>query len=267
MNELYAKEDEIVRVSNNWCVVQLYYVLYHATQALVVARGHPRPTTHPTTQKTFMDYWVKRPLNIPPWTYGVSSSGYRNLPPGRVIHDIHVWSVCDTNTCWDIAAKALRTTRDEGFAEHIKRKRIDKQKAARKTWQEQERQRLAAGRRPRKEPARFAVPHLSSVERNAANASFRDYTLRDYLYRLRIKANYEDGSMFIDGPRDHISSQRLRLNLIRLAASTLLLNELHVASAIGKASLMTLVDRWLSTSQPSALNVGLALRADLLRSF
>jgi len=266
LNETYLKEDDIVRVSNNWCVVQLYYVMYHATQALVVARGNRRPVSHAATQRIFMDYWVKKQLQIPPWTFGIGSSGYRNVSQGRVITDIHPWSACDTNTCWDIAGKALKTTRGEGFREHIKHRREDKQKVTRKAWNEQEQQRLAAGRIARKKPD-FGLPLLTPEEKDAAKASLRDYTFMDYVYRLRINANYEDGSMFIDGPRDRLSSERLRHNLIRLASSTLLLNEAHVLVALGKENMMQLVDRWLTSGQANTPNVGVALRADILRAF
>jgi hypothetical protein len=43
--------DEVVRVSNNWNVVQAYYALYHAMQAILVARGYDRPDSHSKTQK------------------------------------------------------------------------------------------------------------------------------------------------------------------------------------------------------------------------
>jgi hypothetical protein len=45
------KGDEVVRVSNNWNVVQAYYALYHAMQAILVARGYDRPDSHSKTQK------------------------------------------------------------------------------------------------------------------------------------------------------------------------------------------------------------------------
>ncbi len=266
LNELYAKGDELVRVSNNWCVVQLYYVLYHATQALVVARGNERPTTHPVTQRLFMDFWVKKALRIPPWTFGVGASGYRNVPSGKQIRDIHPWSACNGDTCWDIAAVALKTTRRDAFGEAIKRKRTEKQRAARKAWREEEQKRQTIGRKTRKEP-RFRLPILKPAEKRALEASLRDYTFMDYLYRLRIKANYQDGSMFIDGPRDVVSSQQLRQHLIRLASTSLLLNELHIVASFGKASMLNLVDKWLATSHPKGLAVGLALREGILRNF
>jgi hypothetical protein len=266
LNELYAKGDELVRVSNNWCVVQLYYLLYHATQALVVARGNERPTTHQATQRHFMDFWVKKALSIPPWTLGVGPSGYRNVPSGRQIREIHPWSACNADTCWDIAGMALKTTRRDALYEAINRKRTEKQRAARKVWREEEKKRQAIGRKAREEP-RFRLPILKPAEKKGIEASLRDYTFMDYLYRLRIKANYEDGSMFIDGPRDDVSSQQLRQYLIRLASTSLLLNELHMVVSFGKASMLNLVDKWLGTSHPKGMAVGLALRHDILRNF
>ena len=55
--EVLINEDELIRVSNNWSVVQSYYIIYHSTQALAGARCFPRPTSHIKTQKIFSNLW------------------------------------------------------------------------------------------------------------------------------------------------------------------------------------------------------------------
>jgi len=266
LNRVYAKDEELIRVSNNWCVVQLYYVIYHGTQALTVARGRERPTTHLTTQRIFMDNWVTKPLYIPPWTYGYGPRGFRNVPEGRPIRDVHPWIDCNPDSCWDIAGKALRTTRLDALEELFAKKRLDKQRARRRAWREEEQARIQRGRKPRREPT-YPLPILSGDEKDEGERSLRDFTTMDYFYRLRIKANYQDGSMFIDGPRDDASSRLLRANLIRLAACSLLLNELHIMAALGKERMVHLVDRWLNSAHPEGMNLGVMARADILRSF
>ena len=70
-----------MRLTNTWGAVQAYYVGYHETQALIVARGAARPSTHPNTQNQFVDLWVKRNLDLAPWTFGViRGNAVRNLP-------------------------------------------------------------------------------------------------------------------------------------------------------------------------------------------
>ncbi|MCA1709405.1 MAG: hypothetical protein LC808_41455, partial [Actinobacteria bacterium] len=63
----YASEKELVSMANNWGVVQAYYVAYHATQALAVARGAQRPDSHPKTQRMFATHWVNSAFRVPPW--------------------------------------------------------------------------------------------------------------------------------------------------------------------------------------------------------
>ena len=78
----YAVDDELLRITNNWAAVQLYYVFYHATQAYIVARGCERPDSHPKTQNIFMHTWVMRQMQCPPWTLGYGSAP-RNVPSGH----------------------------------------------------------------------------------------------------------------------------------------------------------------------------------------
>ncbi len=66
LSSRYATDDEFVRLANNWAVIQAYYVVYHATQALAVAKGFPRPDSHPKTQNQYLSFWVPRPLDLTP---------------------------------------------------------------------------------------------------------------------------------------------------------------------------------------------------------
>ena len=159
----YAPE-ELQGVSNTWVAIQAYYACYHAIQALIVARGHPRPTTHPTTQRMFIDAWVTPPRNMPPWSLGAGNGTYLNVPQGHAINEgVHAWAALDAAVAIDVAAKAFRTTRDDSVVEAKKNERLKKQKANRKEWFDKEVQRLAANKRARKEPP-FPLPRLTAAE-------------------------------------------------------------------------------------------------------
>lgn len=256
-----AREDELVRLMNNWAVVQAYYSAYHAIQALLVTRGKQRPESHPKTQNQFADMWAGRTLQLPPWSLAACSEGWTN--PAREIEvDIHPWSGCDTHNCWDLAAKVMRTTRDEKVRSAESKARDRKQKEQRKAWKAEEETRLAAGKKARKEP-RFSRPRLTADEKHQLNKKVRACTVLDYLYRLRVKANYEDASMFVSGPEDETSSLAVHGDLVDLTSSTLLVHELHVGAGIGKATLLAWVDEWLERNAAGA-SIGLGLRRDLL---
>lgn len=187
--------DEIVRVSNNWNVVQAYYALYHATQAVLTARGHERPDSHPKTQRMYQDLWSQSPVELAPWSLSVGHNRVR--PNGVVIDDtIHPWTFVDDTSCWSIACKALRSTRTDAVKEHFRTAREGKRTAKRKVWKEAQ---IAKGRNPTKVPP-IPLPQLNDEEKTGLDARTRPYTLLDYLYRLRIRSNYVDSAMFTEGP-------------------------------------------------------------------
>jgi hypothetical protein len=261
----YAHDDEVLRLANNWAVVQAYYVVYHATQALAVAKGFPRPDSHPKTQNQYLSFWVRRPFDISPWTLGADASGWRNCPTGKTIDPtIHVWTGCSSSTQLSLAAKAYRTTRDDAVAEAVERLREKKRAERRKAWLTEETTRIDKGRKPRKEPT-WPKPHLTAAERQGADARVPPHSLIHYLYRLRIKTNYVDSAMFTDGPPDEASSAVVHRDLRYIAAATLLVYELHIGPLVGISRLRRYADDWLASNAPAGGKpVGLQLRRGLL---
>jgi hypothetical protein len=259
----YAVEDELMKLGNSWGVVQAYYALYHAFQAYLVALGQPRPESHAKTQKAFASYWVERPLDLAPWSLGAAASGYRNVPSNLVVDEtFHPWKRCDKDTRWHIAAKALRTTREEAVAESLARARDRKDRERRRSWESQERDRVAKGLKPRRTPT-FRRPNLTAAERRQVESRVRPHTILDYLYRLRVKANYEDASVFIAGPESEYASQTVHADLRNIVSAGLLMHELHIRQLIGRSRFDQLVREWLAGTMPRDTKLGLAWRADV----
>jgi len=112
----------------------------------------------------------------------------------------------------DLAAKACGRRgkrRSSSESEARERKRTAKPHA----WREEEHDREVRVESPSR--ADVARPQLS-LEEALVNASVRSFTVLDYLYRLRIKTNYEDAGMFIDGPEDQLASSRVHRSLVAL---------------------------------------------------
>jgi hypothetical protein len=188
--------------------------------------------------------------------------GWRN-PPSRPIDDsLNSWTACDPSTCWDLAAKALRTTRDEKVQDAQRAERDRKRIAAKREWEQEEKDRLAAGRKPRAVPT-FSRPRLTDAEKQKTARRVPSYTVLDYLFRLRVKTNYEDAGMFVEGPDDENASRRVHRDLVALASCTLLVHELHVGAVIGKPTLVAWADDWLAKNSAGA-GIGLGTRRDLL---
>lgn len=261
LSGLYAVDDEIVRLANNWAVVQAYYVVYHATQALSAAKGFMRPDSHPKTQNQYVNFWIRRPLDLSPWTLAAGPGGWHNCPSGRSIDpDIHVWTACNTSTQLSLAGKAYRTTRDDDVQEAVDRLRERKRVERRKCWLVEEASRLEAGRKPKKEP-KWPKPRLTEPERQAASRKVSPCGLIHYLYRLRIKTNYVDSSMFTEGSPDEARSTLVYRDLRYIASATMLLHELHIRHLVGKSRFTQWVDDWVSANAPAGgLQLALPVR-------
>ena len=254
------REEEAIRLSNNWSAIQTYYVIYHCTQALHVAQGHPRPDTHPKTQKIFCNQWTGRPACLYPWTFGYGPEGTVNLPQGITIDlGLHPWSPCEGDKIWSLYSKALMTTRRDHLTERSRSERERKKQALRKTWGEEEATRIREGRKARRQPT-FPLPQLSLDDKRRIDESTRVYTLIDYIYRLRIKTNYEDSNMFTDGPEDNIQSSHVRSAFYSIASGTLFLYENAIKAIIGNQLLMEWATSWAERNLPSGSNVGIAGR-------
>jgi hypothetical protein len=255
----YAQEDELVGLTNNWAAVQLYYAAYHATQALLVARGYDRPQSHPQTQRMFADLWVNRAASITPWSLGVGFAGVRNGPDREIDSSIHPWSACNRNSCWDLAAKALQTTRDDVVNDGLRRAREEKQRVLRRALEERRVQ-----RQRRNGPGPVALPRLTAEEKDRVRLRVRSYTTLDFLYRLRIKTNYEDAAVFVDGPDSVAQARLVRRDLSYLASSTLLLNEVHIQQAVGQQVVRDWIDTWIAQNHPGGRPIGVARRRPML---
>ena len=88
----------------------------------------------------------------------------------------------------------------------------------------------------------------------------RPFTFMNYLYRLRLKTNYEDSNMFTDGPDDERASRYVRNALCCIASGTLLLYELIIRSLVGADTFDGWVDAWILHNLPEGYEGGLIAR-------
>jgi hypothetical protein len=151
-----ASEDELLRLINSWGVVQAYYAASSATQALIVAEGRSRPTSHQQTQRQALDLWVTRSGNVKPWSFAMGSPAAPSTErdgsingPGRTVVDVHPWSACTVDSCWDLAAVALRSTRKDALEHSLRKRRKTKRVEQRKAWATEEADRVSRGLKPR----------------------------------------------------------------------------------------------------------------------
>jgi hypothetical protein len=173
--------------------------------------------------------------------------------------NIHPWSKCEGDNIWSLYAKALMTTRRDDLLEKNRTARERKKQALRRYWVEEEASRIDQGRKPRRQPS-FPLPQLTPDEKRRIDESTRAFTLIDYVYRLRIKTNYEDSNMFTDGPEDGYQSAVVRSAFCNIASSTLLLYENAIKAIVGRPRLMEWVESWAERNLPSGSVLGIAGR-------
>ncbi|MEU1344502.1 hypothetical protein [Streptomyces sp. NPDC005827] len=66
--------------------------------------------------------------------------------------------------------------------------------------------------------------------------------MADNLYQLRIKADYEDVTVFSSGPTTDHETAQVGADLVALASATLLVHELRIAAFIRSAELVRAMD-------------------------
>ncbi|WP_066898650.1 hypothetical protein [Mycolicibacterium houstonense] len=109
----------------------------------------------------------------------------------------------------------------------------------------------------------YKTAQLTPAEKAACEQNVRAYGWLDYLYRLRIKANYEEARMFTEGPDDEHTSAIVARNMIRMATATMIAHEVRIAQIIGKAGLLDMANDWVQTNNPPA-TMGIGLRLPIL---
>jgi hypothetical protein len=264
VGETVGQDNELVALANNWSVVQAYYVGYHAIQALSVAKKFPRPESHTTTQNQYHNLWNRR-THLAPWTLAATNDGYRVPERVQIDEKLHAWSRCSSGTCFSLACKVLRTTRESVVGDALIRRREAKRRLRRQNWQREDRERLAQGRRPRRGGPPDSLPRLTRREKEEVRAGVRGATLLDYLYRLRIKTNYIDSDMFTDGPSHGDESWQVRTDICSIVKGTMLVHELMLANAVGRERIAAWASDWSMRNIPSSAQLGVAARIGIIR--
>ena len=266
-----SPDADLLRLALAWGAVQAYYACYGAAQALLVAEGKPRSEQHNTTQNQVVDLWACRRFSLAPWSLAATEPGARLACPAGFLNgpdrpldlSLHSWTILERGQEWDRAAKALYTTREDRIAEAIRHARERKRKERIRAWRQEEEIRLAAGKRPRN-TSTTSLPRLTSEEKVSVRSQVRAFTMLDYLYRLRVKANYIDDELFSQGPEKDSDAEEFTTRMQHIVAATLLVHELRLGKLLGPRWVLDQADMWLQRNAARSAAHGLAARRKLL---
>jgi hypothetical protein len=201
-----------LRYSNAWTPVHAYYAVYMSVHAWFATLGMTGMLDdHTSTLRTVVAQLVRRRLVPHPWD--VSCSGYPELGE-RVIDGVPANADCDAHfeplanpsieDFYPRLAKMLETTRNE----RLKRNRRE--------WLAQQ------GRK-----------NMKADEKRALGARLAPTTVFDYLWRLRVRANYRDVSVFLMSGLEDTSHAAFHSGLLGLVDATCLLIQSLIVSYVG----------------------------------
>ncbi len=235
-------EDDLIRLSNNWCIVQTYCVLFYSTQALSITEGYTKPTTHPLIHRNYYLLWTKMPWLISPWCITYNENGFLNLQPDIEIDDhIHSWRKVDGETALSLYCKALRTTRDEFIEEALSKRR-----------------------QRRADEKGTSTIKLTDKQKRETNVRVRPTSLITYLFRLKRRTSYEQSSALALGPENDYQSKELRDNLSFIIESTLLVSEFIISKIVGEDLYYSWCKEWDKYKSPAFQNLGPEKRFEII---
>jgi len=173
-------------------------------------------------------------------------------------------TLTDSSDAFHVFGAALKGTRVAKCEEALDRARVSKSQQKRKVWDAEERKREVNGGKPRQPPPVSSRSRLTRAESDAVVEAVRAVSLIDYIYRLRVKANYGDMTMFVEGPDSDSAAIAFLGDLHLLSAASLLAHELRIARILGKGVLAKEMRAWAGQNCSSAAHSLLTLRCELV---
>jgi hypothetical protein len=197
LHQAYMPAEQLVRLSNNWSVVQLYYVAHHFVQALRVAAGQSVLDSHAEVHKAFRLQWqLTEGGGAGTLSEGLLRSWLASYRPakGTGQHQFHVG-----REALDLGPQAIS---------HLAP--FDPLDA---TYLLGECLKSTCGQ---------AIQYQPKAQRDAHKGM---YTMLDYLYKFRCRRNYGDNISFVRGPMRAEESREVQDDFIYLAGASALLYE------------------------------------------
>ncbi len=259
--------DDALPISAQWAVVQAYYVTYQATRAVALATNSASELqSHTTVQRFFENHWTQGSMRLSPFCLRYSGAeGLTNSPrlEGTSVHNL---GTVTRDNCYEFVELALRTTFNHALDEELKSERRRKARAKRNGWEREEQARVARGHKPRKRPEFAASSRLSKDETQRRRDALRPVTLIDFLYRLRIGANYVDASVYTEAAAVELGAWSF-LNHLRLLVSVVLAaSEAQVRARIGEGEFDRLASGWAGKTKARPAQGTILMRAGMHRS-
>lgn len=223
------QDDELSAISIQWGTIQLYYAVYNAAAAWLEAmQGPTAPKTNRTVLRTLADFASTRALFPLPW-----GTACRSCTPVSFCGELAGY---EPDTVKPVRSPTLDDAVDFLCLalKSVRKRELDRRVA---DWK-----RANARRR------------IHTAER-AELDDFEPMTVFDFLWMLRVRATYVDAEFFGLGTKYQDEAVNFHECLCRIGAASLLLFEMLLVAAYGKAHVLRVAEAFLerSTHGPSTL--------------
>ena len=213
---------ELVLSSNYWLPVQAYYAVHGMGKAAAIALGQTAPDRH----NAFCHYFSDMLSTYFPYPFNIRCKG--NIEENNLVFentDTTIEEVTATsllyNTYTDeeverIVAKSIKTTRERSMKGEIDWKRV----------------------KIRNKGKRRNLNHSEKLE--CCDRFVHPTSLCDFLYRLRIRTNYDNPDMYVLASRDIVNETEYYANLLYLIQMIVKGLEVLIQRCIGEDAMSTL---------------------------
>jgi hypothetical protein len=218
-----GEDNEFTTYSNHWAPVQLYYSAYLSLRAYFTANASQVPNEHTKNLKAINNDILNKSSLFPfPFHTMCLCGGARaddskfiNMPQGVCINKISGLTKFDNVEFYDSFALCLKTTRD---------KQIEK---------------LCEDWRHRNKKKRVPALEKEKMVKNMGPTS-----LFNFLYRLRLRSNYEDADSFLFSQPTILESQDFNKSLRVICWYTQFMLETLIARYIGEKTFVGIVQKF-----------------------
>lgn len=238
-------EDEYVTYANHWTPVQVYYAVYLSLRALIMFVDPNANNSHVTTLRIAAMQVQQRSALFPyPWRTACVGWPWQpspqmiHLPPGEKVQPISNLSGNEKVSFFDRYAQALKTTRQRDVDAKLSEWKRTKQYKRNQTGQ----------------------------QKQAIANNLHPTTLFDFLYRLRIRSNYEDADAFLLNVDGVDKGKRFHYSMELVTWWTLLVIEVLIARHSGFGRLEAAANAYIGKVDPHVCDKLVTRRLNVIKA-
>jgi hypothetical protein len=242
LQRTHMPSEQLVRLSNNWSVVQLYYIVHHLVQALEVGVGAGILESHNEIHQHFRMQWRLVGAGGSAPGEALADSPLRGWlashrrPEGTGTHAFHLGPAVIDLGSRSVSHLAPFDPLDANYV---------LAECLRNTYRE-------------------AIRSKPKAEQDAHKGM---YTILDYLYKFRRHRNYEENISFVRGPMRAEEAYLVQRDFTYLSAASALLYEMRIMALPHPATdeplretVLQWMRGWLDTNAPGLDEIAIPLR-------